>query len=271
MTDRISEHLDMLLAGAPKTRRIEEMRQELLAGCLDKYADLTADGISEEDAFLEVIDGIGNVDELIGIIEKESAFDPEKNDERRKKRAFFISIGICFFFVALACLVFLAGRGKAPLGLGMMFVFLGLGTVSIVYGVMTTGVIYEKADDTIVEEIKEQMTAGSRESRLLGLASSTLWCFIVVFYFAVSFISSTYWHITWIIFLIGAAAQSLLTAKIKKGSAKKSYMGIYWCVIVTIYFIISFASLQWAITWLIFPFAVMAMQAGRLFLEWRRN
>ncbi|NLB28753.1 MAG: hypothetical protein GX823_00770 [Clostridiales bacterium] len=271
MTDKISEHLDMLLENAPKTRRVEEMRQELLSGCLDKYEDLIADGMSAEEAFLEVAEGIGDVNELLGIIEKGNVFDPAKNEERRKKRAFFISVGLCFYFVALACVIFLAGRGMGEIGAGMMFIFLGLGTVAIVYGVMTTGVRYEKADDTIVEEIKRQMTAGSRERRMLSLASSTLWCFVVVIYFAVSFFTSAYWHLTWIIFLLGAAAQSLLSARFKPETARKSYMGMYWCLVAAIYIVISFASFQWAVTWLIFPVAVMAMQAGRLFFEWRNQ
>lgn len=271
MTEKISEHLDMLLEGAPRTRRVEEMRQELLSGCIDKYNDLIAEGMNEEEAFLEVADGIGDVNELLGIIEKENVFDPERNDELRKKRAFFVSVGICLYFVALACVIFLAGHSQPAVGAGLMFIFFGLGTVSIIYGIMTTGIKYEKADDTIVEEIKEQMTAGPRQSRMLGLVSSTLWCFVVVIYFAVSFFTTGYWHLTWIIFLLGAAAQCFLTARIKPRAAGRSYMGFYWCLVVAIYIIISFASLQWAVTWLIFPLAVMAMQAGRLFREWRNH
>ena len=269
MTDKISAHLDTLLEGAPKTRRIEEMRQELLAGCLDKYADLIADGMDEEEAFLEVVDGIGDVRELLGIINKEDAFDPVENEIRKKKRAFFISVGLCMYFIALACVIFLSRYGSGSLGAGMMFIFLGFGTVSIVYGVMTTNVSYKKEDDTMVEEIKEQMTSSAKDNRMLGLASSTLWCFVVVIYFAVSFFTGRYWHLTWLVFLFGAAAQNLIAARIKKRTARGSYIGMFWCLVVAVYIIISFASSQWAITWLIFPVAVMAMQAVRLFREWR--
>ena len=271
MTDRISAHLDMLLDGAPKTRRIEDMRQELLSGCLDKYADLTADGMSEEEAFLEVVDGIGDVRELLGIFEQENVFDPVENEARKKKRAFFISVGLCMYFIALACVVFLAGRNQGAVGAGLMFIFLGLGTVAIVYGVMTTNISYEKADDTMVEEIKEQMTSDAKGNRMLSLASSTLWCFVVVIYFAVSFFTAHYWHISWVIFLLGAAVQCFITARIKPRSARGSYIGFFWCLVVAIYIIISFASYQWAVTWLIFPVAVMAMQAASLFREWRKQ
>lgn len=271
MKNRIAEHLDMLLEGAPKTRLIEDMRQELLAGCLDKYDDLIADGMSEEEAFYEVAEGIGDVDELLGIVEKQSAFDPERNDERRKKRALFVSIGIIMYFAALSSMIFMASIRLPGIGAALMFIALGLGTVSIVYGVMTTSVKYEKTNDTLVEEIKEQMTSGSRENRLHGLASSTLWCLVVVVYFAASFFSKQHWHLTWLIFVLGAVGQLILTATLKPSARKGALIGAFWCAIMIVYFLLSFGTSMWAVSWLIFPFAVMAQQAVRLFYEWRRG
>jgi hypothetical protein len=66
MTERIKEHVDNLLKNAPRTRRIVDLHEELLSGCLDKYADLTASGASEEDAYNEVVSSIGDINELIG-------------------------------------------------------------------------------------------------------------------------------------------------------------------------------------------------------------
>jgi hypothetical protein len=66
MTERIKEHVDNLLKNAPRTRRIVDLHEELLSGCLDKYADLTASGVSEEDAYSDVVSGIGDINELIG-------------------------------------------------------------------------------------------------------------------------------------------------------------------------------------------------------------
>ncbi|MCL1807873.1 MAG: permease prefix domain 1-containing protein [Oscillospiraceae bacterium] len=66
MTERIRLHIENLLRDAPRTRRIVDLQEELLSGCLDKFADLTAQGVSEEEAYNAVIAGIGDVDELIG-------------------------------------------------------------------------------------------------------------------------------------------------------------------------------------------------------------
>jgi len=70
MTERIKEHIDNLLKNSPRTRRIVDLHEELLSGCLDKYTDLTTSGISEEDAYNEVVSGIGDIQELIGTTKK---------------------------------------------------------------------------------------------------------------------------------------------------------------------------------------------------------
>jgi len=70
MKERIKEHIDYLLKNAPRTRRIVDLHEELLSGCLEKYDDLTASGVSEEDAYKDVISGIGDVQELIGTTRK---------------------------------------------------------------------------------------------------------------------------------------------------------------------------------------------------------
>jgi hypothetical protein len=67
MTGKIKEYIEELLSDAPRTRRTVDLQEELLSGCLEKYADLTAGGINPEDAYNEVITGIGDVNELIGL------------------------------------------------------------------------------------------------------------------------------------------------------------------------------------------------------------
>ncbi|MDR0326530.1 MAG: permease prefix domain 1-containing protein [Oscillospiraceae bacterium] len=70
MTEKIQAHVDNLLKDAPRTRRVVDLHEELLSGCLDKYADLVASGSSPEEAYDAVIAGIGDVDELLGSARK---------------------------------------------------------------------------------------------------------------------------------------------------------------------------------------------------------
>lgn len=271
MTDRIKEYLDNLMQGAPNTRRVEEMRQELLAGCLDKYTDLTAGGMEPEAAYREVIDGIGDVNELLGHIEKADAFDPVDAEEKRRKRAFFTSAGICCYFIALAmAILFDYFVGDGTISAALLIIFSGIATMLLVYGRMTTVVKYEKTEDTLVEELKVQMSQGKKENKMAGLASSTLWSFVVVLYIVTSFLTGS-WHVTWIMYLFAAAAQCGISAWFFPGSRGKSLTGAFWCIVVAVYCIISFWTNAWHITWVIFPLAVAVSQALRLFMFWRTD
>jgi len=270
MNERIKLHLDSLFEGAPKTRQVEDLRQELLAGCRDKYADLTGGGMDSEEAYQKVIDGIGDVKELLGYIEKSEAFDPADAAEKRRKRAFFISAGILGYFVAVSMFFLFSFSGREEFGLALMVAFAGVSTMLLVYGRMTTVVKYEKTDDTLVEEMKVQMTTGKKENKMASLASSSLWLLIVTVYLVVSFWGGR-WDITWIIFPFAAGLQNLISAYFKPEAKKKHLSGLFWCFVVTAYFIISFWSYAWHITWIIFPAAAAVQQAVKLFTVWKEQ
>ena len=270
MNERIKTHLDDLFEGVPKTRQVSEMYEELLAGCLDKYADLTAGGMDEEEAYRQVIGGIGDVDELLGYVEKAEFIDFSEVAEKRKKKAFFTSAGICGYFLALAIFLFFMYLNRLEIGLILLVVFAGASTMLMVYGRMTNTLKYEKADDTLVEEMKVQMVSGKKADRMAKMAASSLWSLVVVFYLAVSLISGR-WDITWMLFPFAAGVQNLVAAYFSPRARKKFYAGAFWCFVTTLYFVISFWSFAWQITWIIFPCAVAAQQAANLFLVWREE
>ena len=268
MNEKIKIHLDNLFDGVQKTRQVNEMYQELLAGCLDKYADLTAGGMDEEEAYRNVIGGIGDVDELLGYVEKAEFFDFSEAAEKRKKRAFFTSAGICGYFIASAVFFLLMYSGSPVFGLTFLIACAGISTMLIVYGRMTNTVKYEKADDTLVEEMKVQMASGKKGGRLAGLAASSLWSIVVMIYLIVSFISGK-WSVTWLIFPFAGGLQNLVSAYFSPAARMKLFTGAYWCFVTTLYFVISFATSSWQFTWIIFPCAVALQQAVKLFLVWR--
>ena len=270
MQERIKLYLDGLFEEIPKTPQAEDMYEELLAGCLDKYADLTAEGMDEEEAYRKVIGGIGDVKELLAYIEKVDVFDPVTVAEKRKKRAFFTSAGICGYFIALAAFFLLAVNGSPTIGLALLFILIGISTMLIIYGNMTTTVKYKKADGTLVDEMKEQIASGKKGGNKASLASSSLWSLIVAIYLVASFLTGR-WDVTWMIFPFAGVLQSLLSARFNPSSRDKHFGGAYWFLVVTVYLIISFWSSSWHITWLIFPCAVAVQQAARLFKVWREE
>jgi hypothetical protein len=66
MTNEIKTYVEELLKDVPRTRRVVDLQEELLSGCLEKYADLTASGVESEAAYEAVVAGIGDVDEMLG-------------------------------------------------------------------------------------------------------------------------------------------------------------------------------------------------------------
>ncbi|MDR1692352.1 MAG: permease prefix domain 1-containing protein [Oscillospiraceae bacterium] len=146
MTEKIKAHIDRLLQDAPKTRRIEEMREELLSGCLDKYEDLTASGVSPEEAFASVISGIGDVDELIKNLSSENVFDPGKAEKQRRDKAVMIGGAIMLFFLGLmSIIVFDEVLGLENLAILPFFTCVGFGVALIIFANMTQQPVkYEK-------------------------------------------------------------------------------------------------------------------------------
>lgn len=268
MTDRIKAHLDELMYGAPNTRRVGEMKQELLAGCLDKYEDLVSGGMDPESSYQEVINGIGDVNELLGIIEKVEAFDPVDAEEKHRKRALFNSAGIGCYFIGLAMAIMFGSMGYGAVGFGIFILFCGVGTMLLLFGRAIYVTKYEKADDTLVEEMKVQMSQGNKGSKMVGLASSTLWSLVVVLYLGGSFLTMA-WSVSWIVFPLAAAVQCAISAWFLPQSRNRSLIGAFWCLTVTVYLIVSFATFAWHITWIIFPLAVAIQQAVRMLAFWR--
>jgi len=72
MHDKIRNYVYSLLTAAPDCPIKKEIQEEMIANLFEKYNDLVASGMAPEEAYKEVISGIGDMSELIDVI-KESA------------------------------------------------------------------------------------------------------------------------------------------------------------------------------------------------------
>lgn len=89
MKEKIRQHFNKVFAGAPRTRKALDLKQEMVQSALDKYDDMVADGYSQEDAYQNVIESIGDVTELFNMVEEQCVFMLPEKDCR--KRALLIS------------------------------------------------------------------------------------------------------------------------------------------------------------------------------------
>lgn len=209
MNERIKAYIDSLFADAPQTRKVLDLKEELQGNMNSRYDDLVASGFSPDDAYRTVIEGIGDVSELVRQIQNESAFNSNYPTAEKKKRALLTAIAVALYILSPICVIlFGAIFPAAEAGVIMMFVFIAAATGILIYNGMTRP-RYVKEEETIVEEFKQWKSENSEKKRIRGAISGVLWPLIVVIYLAVSFIFSA-WAFSWIIFIIGAFIEGII-------------------------------------------------------------
>ncbi len=202
MYQKLRAHIEALFANAPHTRKAQELKEELYADLSAKYADLIAQGKSEEDAYQIAIAGIGDVDELLRSLHSEP-FDPAE-EARRKRSAGVISAAVGLYILSLIPPMVL----RNTLGAIGMFLFIAAATIILVYNHLSQPRYY-RTDDTVVEEFKEWKSSHDDTRRLHRSITAALWPLIVVLYFFISFFFGA-WAYSWIIFLLGVALQNII-------------------------------------------------------------
>lgn len=214
MKEKIIQYFNQLFEEAPKTRKALELKQELTQNALDKYEDMIQEGrYSEEDAYQNVIQSVGDVNELFDDLEEKSLLElPEKD---RKKRAMlkavavglYIFAGVIFFSLEMISTVVPAypfdGIGLAAAGLICI-----APTIMLVYAANMYPGYSKKESMNMVEEFQQERYRSGRNKEIMGAISCIIWTAALVLYFLISFTVGG-WHITWVIFLIAACVQSV--------------------------------------------------------------
>lgn len=209
MNERIKTHVDSLFEDAPQTRKVLDLKEELLGNLNIKYDDLITGGSTPDDAYRSVISGIGDMSELVRQIQNESAFNSHYPTKERKKSALLVAIAIGLYIMSpISVILFDDVFGLRNAGPVMMFVLIAAATGLLIYNSMTRPK-YVKEDETIVEEFKQWKSDNSRRKHLLRSFSYVLWPLLAVIYFAFSFFFFA-WAYSWIIFIIGIVIERVI-------------------------------------------------------------
>jgi hypothetical protein len=211
MYEKFQKKLDELFENAPETNRARELKEELLANLIDKYNDLIASGKNDEEAFNIAVSGIGDVDELIRGLKEKDVLDYAQIEKSRKKSALIISTSVGLYIISVVILILFSEVFQIDdnISVCVMLTIDAIATCLIVYNAISKPK-YLKADDTIVEEFKEWKSANSKDKEILKSIKSILWMLIVVLYFVLSFEFGS-WAYSWVIFIIGAALERIIT------------------------------------------------------------
>ena len=251
MRDQLVQYVSLLFAGA---ENCEDTKQEILQNTLDRYDDLIAEGKSPEAAYRLAITGIGDVGEILGRNDTVLVAVPEAQkdtgrDTPAKKLLRAIAVGL--YILCPLPLFVLGEMGMNTFGLCGTLCFVAVATVLIILG-------SKKSDDGSRQKEEDD---DEPKSELGKSISGLIWAIGLAVYLIVSFLTMA-WHITWVIFPILGAVNALACAMIpaenpspvqRNRRLKKSVSSMIWAIGLALYFIISFTTMAWYITWVIFP------------------
>lgn len=215
MEDKLRAYMDHLFRDVKPSRKSVELKEEILQNLVDKYHDLLEEGKTQEAAFNIAVASIGDMDELLSGLQGQHEgglpISNEQIERGRKKSALLISIAVMLYILSVLPPIMLSGsrliNNAAP---AMMFTMIAVATGLLIYNNMSKP-RYHRVDDSIVEEFKEWQLQTDSSRRAMRAISSALWALIVVVYIIISFWTMA-WHITWVIFLIGVAAEGIIKA-----------------------------------------------------------
>ena len=94
-----------------------------------------------------------------------------------------------------------------------------------------------------------------KEKKKCSVFSSCLWPVVLCAYFLFSLFVSGMWGYSWVIFLVAGAVDCLYAAIVIKSNRKKrnsALCGAVWTGILSLYFIFSFATKRWDVSWILF-------------------
>ncbi len=241
MQIRFIRLIDELFAGIPQSRKVLEMKEEIVQNLMEKYNDLVAEGKTEEAAFDIAAASVGDVNDLLDefglprapepVVEEGyttaggeeyaprgeyAQYDEKMEQELRRHRRASVTAFAVMLYILCPVPIFIFQSGT---GIIMLFLMIALATGILIYNGMTNGksarfdAQYTGGAQTWEEREKAQR-------RMVKSLSSAFWMFIVVVYFLISFQTGA-WYITWIIFLIGAALSNIVHAYLDLSKTRK--------------------------------------------------
>lgn len=242
MREQLIQYVELLFAGAGDC---EDIKQEILQNTLDRYDDLIAEGKVPEAAYRLAITGIGDINEILGTPRSAApaAEGPKKETDTPAKRL-LRAVAIGLYILCPIPLFVLSEMSMETIGLCGTLVFVAVATVLMVMG----------AKKGRPEPEPMQTEVRSPKSELNKSVNGLIWAIGLAAYFILSFATMA-WHITWVIFPITGAVTGLVRVLLGDDSQKllnKGIGGLIWAIGLALYFIISFATNAWYVTWVIF-------------------
>jgi len=230
MNTRIKDYLDKAFANAPNTGKAAELRDEFESAANDRYNELISRGENEDAAFSAAISGLGDIDYLISTLEENYGgipkFTKEEWQASKKRSAALVSVSIMLYILSLVPFIILLTYGQVVTAFSTFFLFVALATGLLIYNANTR--IPSPADIEVMRSKagrgKEALGKDGSISPLEKELRQIIAMLALIVYFVVS-VTTSAWHITWIIFILGTIAERIVHICLEGRKEKKNENG----------------------------------------------
>lgn len=290
MKDQLKAYIEKVFSGAPKTQKNEELKEEILCNLYEKYDTAISEGMNEEEAYRSTVSSVGD---LSGLFDKGSdkTADPKAStplvhlyseDERRKKKLIY-DIGLpCSIMLYIFSIFPVILWESSVWAVVAMFSIIALATGNIIYIMNDTKPIMVSAEfnEEKRTDIKKKRTVSSvilaisimlyitcvcpvillTEYEKLGIMLMFTMIAIATAAIIIRANTLTLLHIT-------GRSVDIAPKEVEKALPEKKTVsqivfsvlsGIYWAIVCIVYFVVSFTTFKWEITWLIFVCGALA-------------
>ena len=215
MNNKLKSYVNGLFADCPKTKKAQELKEEILSNLSEHFNEAIKNGYSENDAYTEAISKLGNIDELLQSImpDKDLA---EKINAFKAKKAKITAIAVMLYIIGTA--IFIGIPGVAALthssnialcgiiGLITLLIFVAIATALLIFVNMSTP---QEIMPYIAEKEDNWIDKTTKKGALIGMINDICPIIILVAYFIISFTTRA-WNITWVIFLLNPVITAIL-------------------------------------------------------------
>jgi len=213
MNSKIKNYVDVLFSDIPKSKKANELKEELLSNMSERFNDYIHEGKTENQAYSLVISNLGDVDEMLAGVIPDAEFKQEASFYR-KRNARNTAISVAMYIIGTVFLIGLGGLSElfgkedfySIIGLIILLVFVAVATGLLIYTKQSTPPEYREYDEETEREIKLYR---GKHGRILKSVLSVYWTFITLVYLAVSFFTMQ-WHITWMIWLLAVVLEGII-------------------------------------------------------------
>lgn len=213
MNKKIKHYVDVLFSDIPRSKKANELKEELLSNISERYNDYIQDGKTENQAYSLVISSLGDIDEMLAEVMPNAEFVQQAHSYR-KRNAKNTAIGVAMYIIGVVFLIGLGGLGEflgnedfyGIIGLLILLLISAVATGIIVYSNMSTPPEYKDYNEKINEKTSLET---SKEGKLLKNILSIYWTLATFIYLTISFLTMR-WDITWLIWILAAVFEQII-------------------------------------------------------------